>query len=248
VRRVIAFANGALGADAIAAIRGHLVGVVLHAPARRRDGERLLAAIPAGVPIIEAPSLAVPATIERLRALQPTHGLSALFGHLLRKQVLDLFPDGIANIHPSLLPAGRGAHPNAWAIATGEPAGATLHLIDSGVDTGPILAQRPVAVDPADTALDLYERLLAACRELLAREVPRWLAGELRPVAQGPGSPARRAKDLDGTLAIDAERSYRARELVDLLRARTFPPYPGAPYRCDGRTYRLRIEIEEDEP
>ncbi|HYE06119.1 MAG TPA: formyltransferase family protein [Planctomycetota bacterium] len=244
--RVIAFVNGALGARALTTLGDALVAVVAHAPERRRDGDAILAAKPARVPLFVAPDVASADGIAALRALAPTHGLSVLFGHILRADALAVFPHGIANLHPSLLPAGRGAHPNAWAIARREPSGATLHLIDAGVDTGPILAQEAVPPSPVDSAATLHARLLDACARLLEREVPRWLAGALVARPQPAGGAARRVRDLDALLAVDAEGTYTGRELIDLLRARTFAPHPGAPYLCDGRRYRLRLEITEE--
>jgi methionyl-tRNA formyltransferase len=239
--RIVAFVNGALGARAIDLVRDQLVGAVLHVPERRRDVALLEGALPKGVPVF-APSSDL---AQQVRALAPSHGLSVLYGHILRDDVIGCFPNGIANLHPSLLPHGRGAHPNAWALAKREPSGVTLHLMDAGVDTGPILAQATVPAQPTDTAKTLYERLMQAAERLLSAEVPRWLRGEVKPRPQSGSGSAHRVADLD-SLKIEADRTYTGRELIDLLRARTFAPYPGAAYDCDGRKLRVRIEISED--
>src|SRR5689334_6750900 len=110
--RVIAFVNGELGASALEIVKKNLVGVVLHEKARCRDEPSLLRAIPPGIPTFRAGD----DLSTTLPSLQPTHGISVLFGHILKSPVLSLFSHGIANLHPSLLPHGRGAHPNAWAI------------------------------------------------------------------------------------------------------------------------------------
>lgn len=240
--RVIAFVNRALGAQALGLVAPHLVGVVLHPPERRADAGLLAAAIPDGVPIFTAPDAAV------LAAVRPTHGLSVLYGEILRQPVLGLFSAGIANLHPSLLPHGRGAHPNAWAIAQGAPAGTTLHLMDAGIDTGPILAQRPVEIRPTDDAAALYGRLLAASAELLAEAVPAWLAGRLVARPQPPSEAAHRSRDLDRLLRVDPDATYTGRQVIDLLRARSFTGHPGAPYAVDGQRLRLRLLIEEESP
>ncbi|MBV8080137.1 MAG: phosphoribosylglycinamide formyltransferase [Actinobacteria bacterium] len=79
--------------------------------------------------------------------------------HLLTKPFLDRFPGRIVNVHPSLLPEFPGAHAIDDAVAAGvDETGVTVHLVDEGLDTGPILAQEPVPVEPRDT---LEERIHA---------------------------------------------------------------------------------------
>jgi phosphoribosylglycinamide formyltransferase-1 len=79
--------------------------------------------------------------------------------HLLTKPFLDRFPDRIVNVHPSLLPAFPGPHAIEDALAAGaEETGVTVHVVDEGLDTGPILAQEAVPVEPRDT---LEERIHA---------------------------------------------------------------------------------------
>ena len=75
--------------------------------------------------------------------------------HLLTKPFLDRFPGRIVNVHPSLLPAFPGAHAIADALAAGvETTGVTVHLVDEGLDTGPVLRQEEVPVEPVSTLVD----------------------------------------------------------------------------------------------
>jgi phosphoribosylglycinamide formyltransferase-1 len=88
--------------------------------------------------------------------------------HLLTPPFLDRFPGRIVNVHPSLLPAFPGAHPIDDALAAGvETTGVTIHLVDQGLDSGPILRQEAVPVEPRET---LVERIHALEHRLL-REV-----------------------------------------------------------------------------
>ncbi len=239
--RVIAFVNGSLGAQALRLLAPHLVGVVMHAPARQRAADELLAAIPAEIPVWQH------ADATAIAACQPTHGVSVLYGEILRQPLIDVFVHGIANLHPSYLPYGRGAHPNAWALANGEPAGVTLHLVDAGVDSGPILAQVAVVVTVTDDAQAVYTRLMQAAAVLLGEALPVWLAGALMARPQPPlaGAVTHRVRDLDALLRVDPEATYTGRQLIDLLRSRSFAGHPGAPYVVDGRELRLRLVIEE---
>ena len=95
--------------------------------------------------------------------------------HLLTSAFLDRFPDAVVNVHPSLLPDFPGAHAVEDQLAAGvAEAGATVHLVDEGVDSGPILAQERVAVLDGDTPETLHARI----KEIEHRLLPR-VVGEL---------------------------------------------------------------------
>src|SRR5580765_2270510 len=93
--------------------------------------------------------------------------------HLLTRPFLARFPERIVNVHPSLLPAFPGAHPIDDALAAGvETTGVTVHLVDEGIDTGPILRQEAVPVAPRET---LVERIHALEHQLLPLVVEQLL-------------------------------------------------------------------------
>jgi phosphoribosylglycinamide formyltransferase 1 len=92
--------------------------------------------------------------------------------HLLTPSFLDAFPGRIVNVHPSLLPAFPGAHAVEEQLAAGVvESGATVHFVDEGVDTGPVLAQERVPVLAGDDAESLHERIKAVEHRLLPRVV-----------------------------------------------------------------------------
>jgi phosphoribosylglycinamide formyltransferase-1 len=89
--------------------------------------------------------------------------------HLLTPVFLDRFPGCIVNVHPSLLPSFPGIHAIEKALGAGvETTGVTVHLVDEGVDTGPVLRQEPVPVEPRET---LEERIHAVEHRLLPEVV-----------------------------------------------------------------------------
>ena len=230
--------------------RVELVGLAVHPPERRRHGEELIAA--SGLPperIFDGSRLDDPAVQHEIAELQPDLGLSVLFGYILREPLLACFERGCVNLHPSYLPWNRGAHPNVWSIIDGTPAGVTLHRIDAGigagVDTGDILARRRVEVAAVDTGATLYHKLERAGLALLQDSWPALLRGELVAEPQDPkAGDTHRARDLRRTDRIDLDRSYTGRELIDLLRARTFAPFDGAHFVTpEGRKVQLRLEL-----
>jgi phosphoribosylglycinamide formyltransferase 1 len=92
--------------------------------------------------------------------------------HLLTSAFLDRFPDAVVNVHPSLLPEFPGAHAVEEQLAAGiAESGATVHLVDDGVDSGPILAQERVPVLSGDTPETLHARIKEIEHRLLPRVV-----------------------------------------------------------------------------
>ena len=92
--------------------------------------------------------------------------------HLLRPSFLDRFPARVVNVHPALLPAFPGAHAVEDALAAGvAETGATVHLVDEGVDTGAVLRQEAVAVLPGDTPETLHARIQVVEHRLLPEVV-----------------------------------------------------------------------------
>lgn len=108
------------------------------------------------------------ALLVRLSALDPDWVVSAGFMRILGPAVVDAFPGRIINTHPALLPAFAGAHGVRDALRYGvKVTGCTVHVVDHGVDTGPILAQRAVDVLPGDDEGSLHERIKEVERTLL---------------------------------------------------------------------------------
>jgi phosphoribosylglycinamide formyltransferase-1 len=113
-----------------------------------------------------------------LTAVRPDWVVCAGFMKLLGPAVLAAFAGRVVNSHPSLLPQFPGAHAVRDALAAGvATTGATVHLVDAGLDTGPVLAQRPVPVLPGDDEAGLHERIKTVERELLVQTVAALATG-----------------------------------------------------------------------
>ncbi len=107
----------------------------------------------------------------------------ALAGYMrvLGGPLLDAYPNRILNIHPALLPAFPGTHAQRQALQYGvRVSGCTVHLVDAGVDSGPIVLQEAVAVEPEDTEHTLSQRILAAEHRLYPRALALAAGGRLR--------------------------------------------------------------------
>lgn len=114
------------------------------------------------------------ALTKAVEAHEPDMVVSAGFMKILGQDFLDRFPAQVVNTHPALLPAFPGIHAVADALAAGvKVTGSTVHFVDGGVDTGPIIAQQPVGVEPDDDEASLHERIKAVERELLVDVVSK---------------------------------------------------------------------------
>ncbi|WP_090067166.1 MULTISPECIES: phosphoribosylglycinamide formyltransferase [Lentzea] len=114
------------------------------------------------------------ALTEAVASYEPDLVVSAGFMKIIGEQFLARFGGRMINTHPALLPAFPGAHGVRDALAYGvHVTGSTVHLVDAGVDTGPILAQEAVVVEPGDTEDTLHERIKVVERRLLVETVGR---------------------------------------------------------------------------
>jgi formyltetrahydrofolate-dependent phosphoribosylglycinamide formyltransferase len=116
-----------------------------------------------------------------LSAFEPDLVVSAGFMKIVGPAVLEAFGGRLINTHPALLPSFPGGHAVRDALAAGVPVtGATVHVVDAGVDTGPVLAQREVAVLPGDDEARLHERIKDVERELLVQTVAELVPAVLK--------------------------------------------------------------------
>ncbi len=194
--------------------------------------------------VLQADLLHSPEGLAWLRGSDPEWLISVYFGFILKRDVLEVPQKGAINLHPALLPFNRGANPNVWSIVDGTPAGVTLHFMESGIDVGDIIGQREVTVSPADTGATLYSRLEEAAIDLFHDIWPLVVSGTYRRVPQcGQGS-MHRVADLDRLDRIDPSESLTAQRLIDIIRARTFPPYRGAYLDLGSSRVYLELSLE----
>ncbi len=250
--RILFLGNNWVGWQAVHWLREQdeqIVGLVAHPPHERKYGDEIIHSAQVGPEyIFDGSQVRQPQVLEAIKALQPDIALSVLFGYILRPEFLDLFPVGVVNLHPAYLPYNRGANPNIWSIVERTPAGVTLHYIDAGVDTGDIIARQQVPIELVDTGETLYRKLERACVELFKKTWPLIRSGRAPRIAQGkPEGTFHRTRDVERIDHIDPEGTYTARELIDVIRARTFPPYSGAYLMDQGRRVYLRLHLLYEE-
>ena len=122
---------------------------------------------------------------EAVLAEKPDAVVVVAFGHILREPLLSTPPFGCINVHASLLPRWRGVSPVQYSVLHGDSwTGVTIMRMDPGVDTGPILAQRAIAIGPEDTGGELLDRVAGQGADLLIHTLRGLQTGHIEPQTQ----------------------------------------------------------------
>lgn len=211
---------------------GHRVAAVVTQPDRRKGRGRSVmfsavkkAALSAGLEVLQPAKVSDEAFLERMRALQPDLLIVIAFGQVLRRPLLELPGCGAINIHASLLPRYRGAAPIQWAILDREgETGLTAMLMEEGLDSGPILLQRRVAIGAEETFGGLHDRLARLSGAFLAETLRRFRTGTLEAAPQDEDRMTYAPKITREHAAIRWEESAGAVS----ARIRAMDPAPGA--------------------
>ncbi len=165
---------------------------------------------------------------------------------ILKKDIFSIPKYGTINTHPSLLPYNRGKHYNFWNIVEDVPFGVTLHFINQDVDSGDIVFQNKIEKTWEDTGESLYYKAQESIIELFIMNYSKICAMNYTIIKQNLDEGTfHYAKELDSVSKLDLDRCYTARELLNLLRARTFTGHPKCFFEENGKEYEVEIKIKE---
>lgn len=219
------------------------VVAVYTSPDRRRGRGRLMEPSPVKaraqeleIPICQPPTLRKTDAVAEFAELNPAIVVVVAYGRLLPAAVLDIPRYGCLNLHPSLLPRHRGPSPVPGAILSGDATtGITLMLLDEGMDSGPVIAQRIRSIGPGDDAENLTTELFQDGAVLLSETLPAWLSGGVDACPQ------------DDALATFTSKMERGDGLADWNRPaeilwrqqRAYTPWPGLHTGWQGQGLKL---------
>lgn len=195
-----------------------------------------VAAERAGLPVYQPAKVRPPEVAATLAATGAEVGVVVAYGKILPPAILTAFPRGCLNIHGSLLPAYRGAAPIQWAVIDGlATTGVSIMQLDEGMDTGPVLATRELAIGADETAGELFARLAPLGAAALVDVLDQLAAGTAvaRPQPSEGASHARMLTKADG--AIDFARPVAQVS----ARIRGVDPWPGAVATLRGQPVKL---------
>jgi len=193
-------------------------------------------ALDLGLRVYQPDSLRSPQVQSELAELRPDVIVVAAYGKFLPPTILETPPYGCLNIHPSLLPRHRGPSPVVTAIERGDTeTGVTLMLLDQGMDTGDIIAQRGYPMSSQETSEELTGVLFALGGELLLESLVAWVNGQLeaRPQDQALATVTRKLERSDGLADWDVAAAALER------RARAYAPWPGLFTQWEGGVMKL---------
>ena len=196
------------------------------------------------IPVMQPVSLREGTAVKVLESFAPEVLVVVAYGLILPRQILIVPPFGCVNVHASLLPRWRGAAPIPRAIEAGDSvSGITIMKMDSGLDTGPIIEQREVAVDDEDNSATLHNKLAQVGAELLVETLPRYINGATELLDQDNLDATYANKLSKAEAQIDWQRSaFKLRNQV-----RAFNPWPIAfTYHRGERIRILRARIADE--
>ncbi|MBD7967852.1 methionyl-tRNA formyltransferase [Paenibacillus gallinarum] len=222
---------------------GYSVKLVVTQPDKPQGRKKILtptpvkeAALKHGIPVFQPRRLRDEESVAELAKWEPDLIVTAAFGQILPKAVLDMPKYGCVNVHGSLLPKYRGGAPIQRSIINGEKVtGVTLMYMAEGLDTGDMISKVEVPITDEDTSGTMFAKLSEAGSDLLLREMPNLISGKVKAIPQNDEE-ATYAKNLTREdEKIDWARS--AREIYDQIRG--LVPYSGAFTLWDEQVFKV---------
>lgn len=193
-------------------------------------------AVKHGIPVLQPEKLRESSELEQIIAMKPDLIVTAAFGQILPKVLLDAPKYGCINVHASLLPKLRGGAPIHYAIIQGKKkTGITIMYMAEKLDAGDILTQVEVPISETDTVGTLHDKLSEAGAKLLSETVPKLIRGELTPIPQ---------REEEATFAYNIKREQ---EKIDWTKTgeeiynhiRGLNPWPVAYTTLRGKTLKV---------
>ena len=180
-----------------------------------------------------------------LNALKPDLAICYSYDRILDKAFLDVMKRKVYNLHGALLPRYRGQNVLNWVLVNGETlTGMTLHLMDEGIDSGPIVYQKEISIDFEDTAVTLKNKMNAAAQDLLNRFLPNIIDDNI---------PVREQNENDATYfhkrrPADGEFfwNWSPIRIYNMIRALVYP-WPGAYYMENDEKHVINQFIKYDD-
>lgn len=204
-------------------------------------------AISLGIPVYQPVKARDEAFVQILRDLNPDVMVVIAFGQILPESILEIPAYGCINIHVSLLPKYRGASPLQWAVLDGETeSGVTTMMMDAGIDTGDILDQKVIPLDPKETYGSIYDKLSMAGGALIVSTLEKIEKGTIVRTPQ-KDEEATHTKKITKAMG-DIDWTMEATIIERLIRG--LNPWPSAYTTWNGKTIKLwdADVLEEEYP
>ncbi len=194
------------------------------------------AALAHGIEVFQPPRVREPDCVEYLRQFQADIIVVVAFGQILPKEILEMPTYGCINVHASLLPKYRGAAPIQWAVINGEKVfGVTTMRMDEGLDTGDMILQEKVVLDPKETGGSLFEKLSKVGAQLCVKTLAAIEDGTAVYTPQDH-SQATKVGMISKKFGL-IDWNQPAKRLECLIRG--LNPWPSAYTKLNGKTFKI---------
>ncbi|MHB1315644.1 MAG: methionyl-tRNA formyltransferase [Christensenellales bacterium] len=194
------------------------------------------AALQHGIPVFQCEKIRQAENVSKLKELKPDLMVTAAFGQILSKEILDIPPLGCVNVHASLLPKYRGSSPIQWAIINGETeTGITTMYTSLGVDQGDMILQKKTPILPDETAGGLFGRLSLLGAEVLLETLGLIRKGTAPRIPQNEAEATRCPMLTKETGRIDWDMPPQ--QIINLIRG--VSPWPGAYAKINGMAIKI---------
>jgi methionyl-tRNA formyltransferase len=180
------------------------------------------------------------------RNISPKLGFLVWWPNIVTAKIISITDSGLINTHPSLLPYARGKNYNFWTLVERSPFGVSMHYVEEGIDCGDIVAQRKIEYNWEDTGGTLFKKAKTAMIELFSENFERLRDMDFVPIEQNISEGTFHfGKEMDVKSQIFLDDEYSARNLLNLLRARTMEGFPACYFYEDDRKYEVRIAVKK---
>tara|TARA_B110000003_G_scaffold276523_1_gene323559 strand:- start:5519 stop:6298 length:780 start_codon:yes stop_codon:yes gene_type:complete len=181
--------------------------------------------------------------IEKLKELDLDFFICVNFPKILNQEIISCSRNSI-NLHLSYLPFNRGKNPNVWSIIENTPCGATIHKIDEKIDTGKIYARKKILPNYTDTAETIYEKCNIVAQELFRKKWDKIKKNKIKPTKQNNKYKTfHLSKNFRNLGLIELNKKYKAKEIINLLRAKTFKNFESAYFFHKGKKIEIRVKL-----
>jgi methionyl-tRNA formyltransferase len=163
---------------------------------------------------------------------------------IIKQPLINLPKYGFINTHPSFLPHNRGKNYNFWALVERTKFGVSLHFVEEGIDNGDIVAQAIIPYNWEDNGESLYNKARCEMVNLFKETYPAIRTLNITRQKQNLNDGSfHLSSEINEVSYINLDDTYIARDLLNLLRARTFRGHPACWFEDDGDEYEIRVEI-----
>lgn len=187
------------------------------------------------LPLLRRKKVKDPEVIELIKSINPEIIFCIGGTQLIPKEILQLPKHGCLNIHPAYLPKYRGRFSTVHVLFNEEKyTGVTLHFMDEGIDSGPIIIQKRLKIEESDTAKTLYDKFTKMGEELFVAFLEKWLKGKkIKSKPQDETEATYYPKNLPNNGQINW--NWSGRQILQFIRSMTFEPFPPASFKIGNK-------------